>query len=157
MFDLAAFAPDFWSGPEEYSDNADIRYDGDFLSEDFCIVEGRYFFVRCVFHIPIHGLTEKFGFGVWSSLSRLNFDIYIDGFDSGAYGSLGPWTGWFANELKPFGGTLNQACWVHPQLDRQRPVITLSDEQHELAHAQREGISLERLVELYEAYGHSFG
>ena len=154
MFDLAAFAPDFWEGPEEYEPNSAIRFDGDFLSEDFCVVGGEHFFVRCVFDIPVHGLAEKFGFGVWSTLSRANFDIYLDGFDEGVYANLGPWTGWFSNGLAPFGDALNQPCWVHPQLARQRPVITLATEEHDLARAQADGITAERVLELYAAYGH---
>lgn len=154
MFDLAAFAPDFWDGDEVREPNAALRMDGDFLSEDFCIIEGASFFVRGVVEIPVHGLAEKFGFGAWSSLSRANFDIYVDGFDDGIYGDLGPWTGWFSNRLDTFADTLRQPCWVYPQPDRQRPVIALDDAAHPLSIAQDEGISAERLLELYAACGH---
>jgi hypothetical protein len=75
------------------------RMDGDFLSEDFCIIGGDSFFVRGVLEIPVHGLAEKFGFGSWSSLSRPNFDLYVERFDDGDYAGLGPWSGWFSNRL----------------------------------------------------------
>src|SRR3954469_1928259 len=113
MFDLATFAPDFWGGQQESEHNSAIRLDGDFLSEDFCVVDGEHFFVRCVFEIPVHGLAEKFGFGIWSTLSRANFDIYLKAFDDGIYANMGPWTGWFSNRLELFEDTLNQGCWVH--------------------------------------------
>ena len=154
MFDLVAFAPDFWEGPEDYEPNSSLRMEGDFLSEDFCVLRGEHYFVRCVFDIPVHGMEEKFGFGLWSTLSRRNFDLYVDGFDDGRYEDLGPWTGWFSNRIATFEDTLNQACWVHPQLDRQRPVISLEDDDHPLAIAQREGISAERVLEIYAKYGH---
>lgn len=154
MFDLVAFAPDFWEGPEDYEPNSSLRMEGDFLSEDFCVLRGEHYFVRCVFDIPVHGMEEKFGFGLWSTLSRWNFDLYVDGFDDGRYEDLGPWTGWFSNRIATFEDTLNQACWVHPQLDRQRPVISLEDDDHPLAIAQREGISAERVLEIYAKYGH---
>jgi hypothetical protein len=157
MFHLSAFAPYFWEGLEEYEPNGAIRFDGDFLSEDFCVVGGEHFFVRCVFEIPVHGLAEKFGFGIWSTLSRANFQIYLDAFDNGMYANRGPWTGWFSHRLISFEDTLNQGCWVHPRLDRQRPVITLANEEHELARAQEEGITPERVLELYAAYGHVVG
>src|SRR4051794_2298098 len=127
MFDLAAFAPDFWSGAEAREPNSALRMDGDFLSEDFCVISGDSFFVRGILEIPVHGLAQKFGFSVWSTLSRTNFDLYIERFDGGDYAGLGPWTGWFSNSLVTFPETLNQPCWVNPQLDRQRPVITLDD------------------------------
>jgi hypothetical protein len=157
MFDLAAGAPDYWTGPEEYEPNCNLRMEGDFLSEDFCIIAGEHFFVRCVFEIPVHGMADKFGFGVWSTLSRRNFEIYTEGFDDSAYADSGPWTGWFSNNLATFGESLEQPCWVHPQLDGQRPFIRLADEGHPLAVAQNEGISPERLMEIYAAYGHEPG
>jgi hypothetical protein len=154
MFDLAAFAPDFWSGAEEREPNSALRMEGDFLSEDFCVIDGDSFFIRCVVEIPVHGLADKFGFGAWSSLSRANFEIYIDRFDDGDYAGMGPWTGWFSNNFATFADTLRQPCWVHPQLDRQRPVITLDDAGHPLSVAQEHGVSAERILEIYAAYGH---
>lgn len=155
MFDLFAFAPGFWEGSEEYEPNCNLRMEGDFLSEDFCVLRGEHFFVRCVFEIPVHGLEEKFGFGAWSTLSRRNFEIYIAGFDEGRYEDMSPWTGWFSNNIATFADARNQPCWVHPQLDRQRPVLSLEDDEHPLAMAQREGISAERILEIYAAYGHA--
>jgi hypothetical protein len=76
LMDIAAFAPDPWPGEERREENAALRFDGDFLSEDFCIIGGRYFFVRGVLEIPVHGFAEKFGFGCWSTLSRENFEQY---------------------------------------------------------------------------------
>lgn len=154
MFDLAAYAPDQWEGDEAYEPNSALRLEGDFLSEDFCVLRGEHFFVRCVFDIPVTGLVEKFGYGVWSTLSRANFELYVDGFEDAVYSDMGPWFGWFSNRLPTFQDSRNQACWVHPQLDRQRPVVSFDDPDHELARAQLEGITPERLLELYAANGH---
>jgi hypothetical protein len=41
-----------------------------------------------------------------------------------------------------------------PQLDRQRPVIALDDPEHSLSLAQEQGISPERVLDIYAAYGH---
>ena len=155
MFDLMGFAPEHWKKDEVYEPNSALRFEEDFLSEDFCVLDGEHFFVRCVFDIPVHGMAEKFGLGVWSTLSRANFERYVDGFDSGSYSDLGPWTGWFSSQFKPFEDSINQPCWVHPQLGRQRPVVTLHNEEHELARAQQNGISPERLLEVYAAHGHA--
>lgn len=155
MFHLSAFAPYAWPGPEEYEPNHALRIDGDFLSEDFCVIGGEHFLVRCVFEIPVYGLGDGFGFGVWSTLSRTNFDKYVDGFDHSDYADFGPWSGYFSNALDGFGDTLNQPNWVHPQRDRLRPRVTIMDESHPLAVAQRDGISAERVLEIYAAYGHA--
>jgi hypothetical protein len=157
MFHLSAFAPYPWQGSVDYEPNHALRMDGDFLSEDFCVIGGEHFFVRGVFDIPVHGLEEMFGFGSWSTLSRTNFDKYVDGFDHGDYADFGPWTGWFSDALQGFGDTFNQHCWVTPQSDRLRPKIALVDESHPLAIAQRNGISAERVLDIYASYGHAVG
>ena len=154
LFALACFAPDAWTGAEDYVPNHALRLDGDFLSEDFCVLRGEHFFVRASFEIPIHGMGEKFSFGVWATLSRDNFDIYLDAFDDGIYSDMGPWFGWFSNDLKVFGSTINLKARVHPQLERQRPAVSLIDADHPMAIAQGDGISPERALELYAFYGH---
>lgn len=154
MFHLASFAPDHWEGEEAYEPNGALRRDGDFLSEDFCVLGGEHYFVRCVFDIPIHGMADKFGLGVWSTLSRANFDKYVAGFDTGKYEDIGPWTGWFSNNVKPFEPSVNEPCWVYPQLGRQRPTISLQNDDHELAVMQEGGITPECLLEIYAANGH---
>jgi len=154
IFDLAADAPDHWTGEEVYQPNSELCFEGDFLSEDFCVLGGQHFFVRCVFDIPVHGMAEKFGLGVWSTLSRTNFEKYVAGFDDGQYADMGPWTGWFSNSFKPFAPSINEPCLVYPQLGRQRPAVGLANDGHELSIAQRDGITPQRLLEIYAANGH---
>lgn len=154
LFHLSAPAPAFWSAPLSQEPNGALRLDGDFLSEDFCVLGGEHFFVRAVLEIPVHGLAEAFGFGIWSTLSRKNFDTYIQGFDDGDYADRGPWPGWFSNDLEPFGETLNEACCVEPRPGRERPLITIMNSDHPLGAAQRDGITAERVLDLYAFYGH---
>lgn len=154
MFALAAFAPDQWRGAEDYQHNGAIDLDGDFLSEDFCVLNGEYFMVRAVLEIPVQGMSERFSFGTWSTLSRANFDKYLAGFDDGAYPDMGPWPGWLCNSLADYTATDPLALWVCPQPDRQRPSLFVQDDDHPLAIAQDNAISPERVLELYNHYGH---
>ena len=152
---LAAFAPDPWPGAGDYEDNADLRLSGDFLSEDFCVMGGAYFFVRGVLEIPVHGMPDTFGFGCWSTLSRGNFDKYLHGFDDGDYPDMGPWSGWLGNRLFDFIGTDPEPLWVYPQPNRQRPRFRIQDPAHPLAVAQADGIGAERVLEIFAHYGHA--
>ena len=152
---LAAFAPNPWSGGKQYEDNADLRLGGNFLSEDFCVLGGKHFLVRGVLEIPVHDMPDTFGFGCWSTLSRANFDKYIHGFDDGNYPDAGPWSGWLCNQLFDFVGTDPEVVWVYPQPERQRPRFRIQDPAHPLAIAQAEGISAERVLEIFTHYGHS--
>jgi hypothetical protein len=132
----------------------DFPSPGDFLSEDFCVIGGTNFFFRGVLLIPVQGLEQPFGFGVWSTLSRRNFDTYVGGFDDGGYSEWGPWTSWFSTALPDFGDTIEQPAWVEFRPDRQRPLVWLNDDHHPLSVAQRDGITPERVLEIYAGYGH---
>ena len=53
LMDLAAHAPDAWPHERSYEPNGALRYDGDFLSEDLCVIGGKNFLVRSVLEIPV--------------------------------------------------------------------------------------------------------
>lgn len=147
LFDLGALQPYYWQAGLESSTN--------YLSEDFCVTNGEHFFVRCVLLIPIIGSDgQSLGYGSWSSLSQQNFESYMDTFDGGEQGRLGPWFGWFANRLPGYPDPLNLKCSVQPRDGRQRPTITLEPTEHPLAVDQRNGITFDRLLELYALNGH---
>lgn len=155
MFALAAFAPDAWQGPEFYEENAALRFDGDFLSEDFCVLGGRYFMVRARLEIPVLGMDDSFSFGAWTTLSKDNFEKYISGFDTGEYPDMGPWPGWLCNKLENYVDNDPLAIWAVPQSHRQRPLLFVQNESHPLAIAQNNGILPERVLEIYDFYGHA--
>jgi hypothetical protein len=154
MFDLAPNAPDPWGGNPEHSPNSALVLDGDFLSDDFCVIEGRYFMVRCVIEIPVRELNRNFGFGCWGSLSRTNFEAYVEHFDDSNLQGTGPWSSWLCNRFCDYIGTEPEACWMFPQLGRQRPVLKLQNDDHPLSRDQREGITAEKVLEFYRHYGH---
>lgn len=154
LIDLAAFAPDQWRGATAYEPNSALRLDGDFLSEDFCVIGARHFFVRSVLDVPVHGLSEKFGFGCWGTLSRRNFDLYAERFDEAEFQGCGPWSSWLCNRLLDYLGDEPEGCWMYPHLSRQRPTLAVVDPAHPLAIAQRDGIDAERLLAIYRYYGH---
>jgi len=154
-FDIAAIVPDPWRGERVFEPNGALRLDGDFLSEDFCVMGGEYFMVRAVLPIPVNGVEGDFFFGCWTTLSRANFDIYTAGFDSGEYADMGPWTGWLMNRPADFiEGKDPLPIWVEPQPNRQRPHLWVRDDDEPLAVAQSEGISPERMLEIFAYYGH---
>lgn len=157
MFDLGSNSPDFWitvGTDEQCEPNSAIRLDGNFLSSDFCVIEGQYFFIRAVLPIPVIGMTEHFGFGAWSTLSRDNFENYLTGFDDGHYSDPGPWFGWLANRLADYVDDDPVPLSVELQPDTQRPKLYVDDPDHPLAIAQQEGITAERLLEIYRFHGH---
>ncbi|HXC57421.1 MAG TPA: DUF2199 domain-containing protein [Rhizomicrobium sp.] len=157
LFDMACAKPDAWPGPEDGKQpNSAVLDSTHFLSEDFCVLNDEHFFVRAVLEIPVLGAPAgvRFAYGVWSTLSRKNFEIYENRFNTGDYDGEGPWFGWLSNALANYPNTFNLKCQVHPRSGRQRPWIELESTDHPLAVEQREGISLDRLLEIYAFFGH---
>ena len=154
LMGLSAMSPWQWGNPAEPEPNDALRMDGYFLSEDFCVIEGAHFFIRGVFDIKVHGLDEPFTLGAWSTLSRTNFETYVDGFNDDAPEADHDWTGWFSTDLEPFPSSINLPCWVEPRANRQRPLLWLADGDHPLFLAQRDGITPEQLLDIYRANGH---
>ncbi len=155
LLDLATPAPAYWDRLPEGEPNSALGDRTHVLTKDFCIVDGEHYFVRCVLRLPIAGAGEKFlWYGVWSSLSAKNFQLYRDTFDSPDQAKLGPWFGWFANHLQGYPETLSLKCKVHPQSGGARPFIELEPTDHPLAVEQREGVTLDRLLEIFAVNGH---
>jgi len=154
MFDIGALAPDPWRGPREPEPNSAVRLEGNFLGTDLCVIEGEHFMVRCILEIPVHGMAESFSYGAWGSLKKENFELYIQEFEKGS-GEVGPWWSWLCNQLKPFVEDESVICWMYPQAGNQRPHLWVDSEDHPLALAQRQGISPEEVLKIYEAYGHA--
>jgi hypothetical protein len=156
IFDLAFAKPDVWQGAEDYAPNDAVLTSRNFLSEDFCVMDGEHYFVRCVLPIPILARAgEQFAYGVWSTLSEKNFRLYVKAFSSDLRDQLGPWFGWFSNRIKGYPDTLNLKCQVHPQGERMRPLIELESVAHPLVREAEDGIGLDRLVDIYRTHGHS--
>jgi len=156
MFDIGAIVPSMWPHAWDYEPNGALRLDGDFLSEDFCVLDGEFFMIRAVLDIPVHGLPESFGYGVWCSLKKENFEAYVEHFDRGFDDHAEPWWSWLCNRALPYydhGESLGGL--LYPRQGRLRPQFRVEDQDHPLAVAQRDGISPEGVLAIYESYGHA--
>ena len=154
LMDLGTMAPDPWPEDRIHEPNSALRLDGDFLSEDFCVLQGEHFMVRCVLEIPVHGLAEPWGFGCWSSLSRENFERYVATFDDGDCDGEGPWFGWLCNHLAGYFEEGSEAVDVCPVPGRQRPRLVVQSKDTTLGRAQHEGITPDAMLAILSAYGH---
>lgn len=146
---LAADAPlHYYSVPE--SERA-IRCD---LTSDTCIVDNRFFFLRGNIEIPVHGLEERFCWGVWVSISRENFRLLMQHWEDTERDRIGPFFGWLSADFRGYPAAENLKTNAHLQSPPWRPQIELEPTDHPLAIEQREGISQERLAQIYADYLH---
>ncbi|WP_296612834.1 DUF2199 domain-containing protein [Sphingomonas sp.] len=124
------------------------------LTSDTCIVDDEFFFVRGCVDIPVHGESEPFSWGLWVSLSRKSFEEFTSLFGVPARDDYGPYFGWLSAYLAVYPDIENLKTQVHMRNDGVRPFIELEPTDHPLAIEQHEGISVERVAEIYAAYMH---
>jgi hypothetical protein len=122
------------------------------LTSETCIIDGEDYFIRGVIEIPVHDYPERFGFGVWVSQKRENFDTYRRHPDTAA---IGPFFGWLCTRIDIYPlDTLGLKTMAHFRDGRLRPYIVVEPTDHPLAVDQRHGITLDRAWEIVHWYQH---
>jgi hypothetical protein len=116
------------------------------LTSDFCILDGRHYFVRCVMEAPVHGFSQRFGWGVWCKLHWKDYKLCWERFEETDNSDIPPIKGMLANNLRHYPDSLGRGCTLHLQNDRMRPLALLDNPDHPLAAHQREGMSLEEAI-----------
>ncbi len=117
------------------------------LGSDLCVVDGEHFFIRCTLRVPVRGTYEDFGWGIWSSLSRANFERYYQSCDDDMSG-WEPMFGYLSNRLSHYPDTLSLKLSVQTGPAGKRPSVQLEPTDHPLAADQRDGMSMEKLLEI---------
>lgn len=141
--DVGSAAPFQWAD-ELASDPASL------LTDDLCIIEGRDFFVRGVIEIPVHDYDQKFGWGVWVSHKKENFEAYRERFDTA---DIGPFFGWLCTVIDYYPeSTLELKTMAHYRGEGLRPRIVPEESEHPLFIQQRDGISLSKAWEIVHHY-----
>ncbi|OYX48494.1 MAG: hypothetical protein B7Y90_09835 [Alphaproteobacteria bacterium 32-64-14] len=123
------------------------------ISSDLCDLDNAQFFVRAVLALPILETGETFEFGVWGSLKQENFQTYVDQFDNPAP-AFGPFFSWLNSTLWPYPDTFNLPSDLYFRGDNLRPLMRLHTSDHPLALDQHNGVTLDRIAEIYRAWGH---
>ena len=142
--DLPAVAS---KAPAQYDWASEEERASDFeLTSDTCVWKDEHFFVRCVLEIPFSDRDGELHFGVWSTLSKSNFLLYMDAWDYPDRSHLESMFGWFANQLPGYADTINLACRIQLRDDSLRPLITVEPTDHALAHQQQRGILFDDAV-----------
>ena len=111
------------------------------LTADQCVVDEEHFFVRGHIQIPIIGHDEPLAFSVWSSLSKESFGDMVYHWNNEARPSLPPYFGWLCTPIWVFPDSLHLPLEVRCREPGLTPLFQVTELQHPLALAQREGVS----------------
>ena len=161
LFPIQMQTPKGWPGEPVYEPNAALRMDGNFLSQDFCVMEGKYFAMRMRLPVAIRGAEPAaFMYTVWASLNQAEFEVYVDDARRSELRANARAPARLVNNINGYvnsGGLMGSA--LH-QEDGGYPVLLLhgpqpdNDPNHTLLSDQRNGIGVDRMLELFVAYGH---
>jgi hypothetical protein len=134
--------------PAEQRDNRTV------LTSDTCTIDSEFFFIRGCIEIPVAQSSDPFSWGVWVSLREKNFRHYQQLLAETDQSGHGPFFGWLASHIWLYPDTLNLKTMVHLRDGGVRPYIELEPTGHPLAVEQREGITVERVAEIYGLMTH---
>ncbi|KNZ33427.1 MAG: hypothetical protein AD742_05840 [Methylibium sp. NZG] len=121
---------------------------------DDCVIDGTKFFVLGCIELAVHGEREPFTWGVWVSLGEASYRQWLATYADEKRAHVGPFFGWLSVELKPYADTMNLKTNVHLRDHGARPIIALEPTDHPLAVEQRDGISVQRVAELFSRMVH---
>jgi hypothetical protein len=123
-----------------------------FCNPDLCVVDEEYFFIRSCLEIPVWGCARPFVWGVWASLSKENFRRAFKLWDDPKRIEEPPYFGWLSSALPTqiYPNTLHLKTHVHTRSMTERPYIELEATDNPLAVDQRDGITLERVLEIIQ-------
>ena len=136
-------APDYWS--------ENLRAEADsFLNSDLCVIKKQDYFIRGLIEIPVIGGSPPFRWGVWTTLSKANFDRIVSLWTDPRLLEEPSYFGWLSNSIDVYPETLNLKTNVHSRAIDERPYITLEPSDHPLSVEQQKGITIERVREIAE-------
>src|SRR5437867_7313493 len=124
------------------------------LSDDACVIDDEWFFVRGCLEIPVHGYHEPLSYGVWLSLSRASFARYAQMFDEVGRASGAKFFGWLCTAIPGYPDTQLLKTMVQVRAWPTRPYVELERTDHPLAIEQRDGVSPWRVPRLVERTMH---
>ncbi|MDD9920793.1 MAG: DUF2199 domain-containing protein [Boseongicola sp.] len=152
IFDIGYDHPQVWPHGNREASGQDILEVGrDRLGTDLCEMDEHYF-VRAILPIPIIGTDQYFAFGPWGSVSEKSFKAYVEANKSSDPTFDGCFS-WLMNDLPGFEMDDWLPCDLEVEDPDQRPRLYVHEGTHELANLQRNGMTFDRLLDVYAAAG----
>lgn len=121
------------------------------INADCCIIDEREFYIRGLIELPIVGRAETFRWIAWCSVSAASWERMGDIWDAPDRDQEAPFFGWLASALPYEPSTLGLKTNVHFRPPGIAPAIEVEPTDHPLAVAQRQGITMARIIAIAEA------
>lgn len=135
--------PDAWYAVRP--DERDERWE---IGADLAALDGERFFIRGVAEVPVRGEAKPYAWGVWAAVDAAHYRRYEAVFADPAARRDPPFPGRIANQLHGYPQTLGLPVTIHLRAGGLRPRLVVDDPAHPLAAEQRDGVYLERVLEM---------
>lgn len=120
------------------------------LEKSLCVVDKTHFFHRGRVKIPILDFQEDLYFDILTSISRENFEIRMDCWESLNRKDFGPYFGWVQNQIPTYENTINLKSVAIEQSVGTIPEIEIIEENHQLGIDQKNGITYKKAREIVQ-------
>jgi hypothetical protein len=161
LFPINMLYPIGWPGSKDYEPDSALRMDGNFLSANFCVLEGKYFCMRMRLPVNIRGADSwAFTCTVWASLDRPDFEGYVEALKDGKLRDNARTHARLINRLSGYPDTAMLVGTAFQQANGALPVLIIHGPQpnnspdNPLLEEQRQGIGVDRMLELFALYNH---
>ena len=145
-----------WEYPVQYFALSESERDGRaVLSDDTCVIDDQWYFIRGCLEVPVHGYEEPLNYGVWLSLSRWSFTRYAELFEDVGRAAGEQFFGWLCTAIPGYPDTQLLKTMISVRAWPTRPYVGLEPNDHPLAVEQREGVSEQRVQQLVERILHA--
>ncbi len=144
--------PDAWFAVRP--DERETRWE---MDSDLAALDGERFFIRGLVAIPVRGEAHPYEWGVWAAVGEADYRRYDAAYDDPERHRLPAFPGRLATQLPGYPQTLGVPVTVRLGEGTSRPSFTVDDAAHPLALEQRDGIYVERLLEMVSPALHGAG
>ncbi len=161
LFAIHLHHPVGWQGADDYAADADLRLDGNFLSSNYCVLDGKFFALRARLPLQMRGAAPAaFMFTVWASLDRIDFEAFTRDYRNNTLSRNNKVRARLVNRVGGYPDSYNLMGTAFQEMDGGPPLLLIHgvqagvNNEHPLLGEQRHGIGMDRMLELFAAYGH---
>ena len=120
------------------------------LAESLCVVDDEHFFHRGRLTIPIKDYDQDLIFNVWTTISKDNFIKRNTLWNDPRRIEEKPYFGWLQTTVPTYSNTINIKTIAIENEVGLIPTIEIIEEEHPLAIDQKDGITLDRAMEIVD-------
>jgi hypothetical protein len=120
------------------------------------VIDDNGFFIRGCLEIPTIGVQDPFLWGVWVSLTKSNFEREQNLLNDQNRTGEPPYFGWLSTRIEIYPDTAALKTKVHTLRVGLKPRIELQPTDHPLSPEQRNGMTVDRVIEIAEKMQHGW-